>query len=111
MSINVCGNSATACGMTAALAASTGYCFNNITTNTTTIVKSGPGTLNSVNINTKGSGTVAILYDSVTASGTKIATIDTSVNGPSALYNLAFTIGLTVVTTGKSPADLTLTYK
>lgn len=100
----------------ATLSASTtgGYSYNNITTATTTTVKSGVGTLHSITINTPvASGTITI-YDSTTGSGTKIGTITNPATllqmGPLvAAYDIAFTTGLTIVTTGAQ--DITVVYK
>lgn len=81
----------------------------NITTATTTNVKVGPGELFSIVINTKGSGSTATVYDSLAASGTKLATIDTASSVATLFYNIKFTLGLTIVTVGT--ADLTVTYR
>ena len=61
----------------------TGHTYKNISAlAATTVIKSGPGTLIRVCINTKGgSSNVLTLYDNASAaSGTKIATIDTTTN-------------------------------
>jgi hypothetical protein len=86
-----------------------GYSFNNITTATTTTVKSGAGTFHALVINTKGSASTATIYDSTTGSGTKIATVDTSLGTSTILYDVAFTTGLTIVTV--ATADITAVFK
>lgn len=76
-----------------------------ITANTTTTVKSGAGFLHTVYINQKGaSSNTATLYDNTAGSGTVIATIDTTANVGSIVYDVAFSTGLTIVTaTGTAP--------
>lgn len=78
--------------------------FNNITTATTTTVKSGAGFLHNIIINTSVALATITLYDNTAASGTKIATVTM----PAALlasqivltYDISFSTGLTIVTTG-----------
>ena len=92
-----------------------GATYQNITTSATTLVKTGAGTLYGVFINTKGaSSNTATLYDSLTGSGTKIGTIDTTATtGPflNSENGLAFSTGLTVVTATGTQADITISYK
>lgn len=82
--------------------------YNNITTATTTVVKTGPGVLVSIVINAANTGTITI-YDNTAASGTKIATIAAGATAGSTFGYLAqFATGLTVVT---SAADnITVVY-
>lgn len=71
--------------------------YTNITTNTTTVVKTGLGALMGIHYNTPaGSGTVTV-YDNTAGSGTKIATITKTTTGLVPLY-VQFKTGLTVVT-------------
>jgi hypothetical protein len=78
------------------------YNYKNITTNTTTLVKRGPGTLHSIVINTTAAGTITV-YDSLAATGTVIATIAASpVIGSTFLYDVEFSVGLTIVTAAAS---------
>lgn len=77
--------------------------YQNITTATTTTVKSGAGFLHNLVINTPGALGVITLYDNTAGSGTKIGTITMPASllssGPEvAIYNVKFTIGLTIVT-------------
>ena len=95
-------------------AATGGYSMSNITTATTTTVKSGAGTLHGINVNTLGTiASTAVVYDNTAASGTKIATIDTLTAGNVGWnqYDVAFATGLTIVTTGTSAPDITVSYK
>lgn len=85
------------------------FSFTNITTNTTTVLKTGPGILGAITINTKGaSSNTATIYDNTAGSGTKIGTIDTTVGVGTLAYDLAFTTGLTIVTATGTAPDLTV---
>lgn len=88
--------------------------FVNITTATTTVVKSGPGFLHMLVINTPVASATITIYDNTAASGTKIATITipSTVTGeaPSSIeYDVAFSTGLTIVTSGAT--DITVAYR
>lgn len=79
---------------------------------TTTLVKTGEGFLHTLVINTPVATGVITIYDSLTATGTKIGTI-TMPAGPTApvsvLYDVQFSIGLTIVT-ATAAQDLTVSY-
>lgn len=96
----------------AALTAPLPACFNgtyaNIATNTTTTVKGGAGFLHRIIVNTTAAGAVTI-YDNTAGSGTKIATLKSSIAEGSYEYNVAFSTGLTIVTAAAS--DLTIVYR
>lgn len=66
-----------------------------IGTNTTTICKYGSGVLQRINI-TDNAGTL-VVYDSVTATGTIIASIDAAKTVGTLEFNAPFSNGLTVV--------------
>lgn len=84
----------------------------NITTNATTTVKSGAGFLDGIVINKAGAANTATIYDNTAGSGTVIATIDTTVSGmPQRVYHGKFNVGLTIVTAGGNPPDLTIIYR
>jgi hypothetical protein len=86
--------------------------YQNLNANGTTVIKSAPGWLHSLTINTKGaSGNTATIYDNTAASGTKIATIDTTAQIQSLLFDAAFTTGLTIVLATGTAADLTVSYQ
>jgi hypothetical protein len=85
--------------------------FQNIAANGTTTLKSGKGWLRGVTINKAGaSANTLTLYDNTAGSGTKIATIDTTV-GIEFNYDLQFNTGLTVVLATGTAADVTVTWK
>jgi hypothetical protein len=77
--------------------------YTNITTATTTTARSGPGILHAYCVNTVG--TTLVLWDSLTASGAKIASITTTALG-CFVMDVNFRIGLTAVTVGTG--DITL---
>lgn len=81
--------------------------YQNITTGTTTTVKSGVGILKSVTVNTTAAGAITI-YDNTAGSGTKIGTLKSSVVEGTYDYNVAFGTGLTIVTAAAS--DITVSY-
>lgn len=92
-----------------------GHTYSNITTTTTTTVKSGAGVLHSLTINTPVASSVITIYDNTAGSGTKIGTITLPATllseGPQGvILDLAFSTGLTLVTaTGAS--DITVGWR
>ena len=83
---------------------------SHISANTTTTAKSGAGTLHTIVINTKGITNTATVYDNTAGSGTILAVIDTTLSTTAFVYDVAFATGLTIVTAGGTPADLTVSY-
>lgn len=84
----------------------------NITTSTTTTIKSGGGVIHGVTINSKGTiASTVTIYDNTAASGTKIATIDSLNLSGSFFYDAGFSTGLTVVTTGTLAPDITVLWR
>lgn len=81
--------------------------YNNITTATTTTVKTGRGRLKRIVVNTTAAGAVTI-YDNTAGSGTKIGTMKASIAEGSYDFDCLFITGLTIVTAGAS--DLTVIY-
>lgn len=86
----------------------------NISTATTTLIKTGPGTLIALIVNKHVALNAVTVYDSLTATGTKLGTITpgaTLLTDPPirCVYNIPFTTGLTIVTAGAS--DVTVVYK
>lgn len=97
---------------TAWLVQSPGFLFANITTATTTTVKSGAGVLRGVTVNTKGTiASTITIYDNTAGSGTKIGTIDSLNLAGQFLFDVAFATGLTLVTTGTVAPDITVSYR
>lgn len=89
-----------------------GFNFLNLAANATTnAIKSGAGMLHSITINTKGaSSNICTVYDALTATGTKIATIDTTANVGTLVFDLKFSTGLTIVIATGTAADITVNY-
>lgn len=88
------------------------YSFNNFAGDGTVLIKSGAGKLHTLTINAKSVGGPCILYDSLVPSGTKIASIDTTLSTTAFLYDINFTTGLTLDTSAVTTAgDLTVSYK
>lgn len=86
----------------------------NITTQTTTAVKSGPGVLHNIIINTPLANGVITIYDNTAGSGTVIGTITMPATllttGPFTVqYHAQFNTGLTIVTSGANQ-NITVTY-
>lgn len=94
------------------LVAVAGFSYANISTATTMTVKSGSGFLHAITVNTPVASDVIELYDSTTGSGTTIGTISlpSTVGNPFTItFDVTFTTGLTVVTSGA--VDLTVSYR
>lgn len=86
--------------------------YNNITTNTTTTVKTGTGLLHCITVNNPPTGANTLtIFDSTTGSGTKIGTAVMNANDQTLLYDVGFGNGLTIVTTAATtPGDYTVVY-
>jgi hypothetical protein len=84
--------------------------YNNINTNSTTVVSTVPCVLRRVVINNAGaSSNVATIYDNTAGSGTIVAVIDTvELNGRYLEYNTLLKTGCTVVVATGTAADLTV---
>lgn len=85
------------------------YNYKNIAAQTTgTLLRTGPGLLHTVVFNKPVATSVLTIYDGVSTSGTKIATITipASPNTPTMIYDVAFSTGLFVVV---ATADMDLT--
>jgi hypothetical protein len=89
-----------------------GYSYKNITTDTTTVVKSAAGLLHTVTINTPVSGGTVTIYDNTAGSGTKIGTftVPTAATPITLIYDVAFLTGLTIVS-GVQVMDITISYQ
>lgn len=89
-----------------------GMLFNNIKTGATTTVKSGAGTLHCINVNTEVASATISVFDNTAGSGTTIAklTFPLAIANPAQLcYDLHFSTGLTIITSGAT--DITVTYR
>lgn len=92
-------------------AAQQGFQYQNITTDTTTVVKTTPGLLHSICVNTPAATGTVTIYDNTAASGTKIGTITSYASVPKCfIYDVNFYTGLTVVT-GTATPDVTVSFR
>lgn len=93
--------------------------FVDINTSTTTLLKSGPGNLHDIVFNTAPTGTdwTVTVYDNIIAGGTIIGVFTlrnpTTARTPISLdmHGLPFSVGLTVLTAGGTPGDMTVVYE
>lgn len=86
--------------------------YKNITTDTTTVVKASAGVLHTITFNNPVATETVTLYDNTAASGTKIGTITVpaSPQPQTLMFDVAFTIGLTIVT-ATAASDITVSYQ
>lgn len=84
--------------------------YNNITTATTTLVKGASGLVAAICVNTVGTTSTLVLWDSLTASGNKVGTWTTTAVGCYPIDAVMRT-GITVVTTGSPAADITIYFR
>ncbi len=88
------------------------FFYKNITTDTTTVLKAGPGMLHCVTINNPTATEVITIYDNTSATGTKIGTIDVPASPQisTLCYDVQFGTGLTI-TTATALSDLTVSFR
>jgi hypothetical protein len=99
-------------GRGAVLTNSATFTYSHIATATTTTVKSGAGYLRGVVIGTKGTvASTVTVYDNTAGSGTVIAVLDTLNLSGTFTFEVAFSTGLTLVTTGTVAPDVTVSYR
>lgn len=85
--------------------------YAHINANGTTTIKSGPGMLGALSINTKGASSNTItIYDSTTGSGTVIAVIDSTSQVFTFPFEVNFANGLTVVVASGTAPDITISW-
>lgn len=89
------------------------YKYGNMTTATTTTFKSGAGILHSITINSLGTvASTVTVYDNTAGSGTQIAILNSLSSGQGTyVYDVAFTTGLTITTTGTAAPNITVSYQ
>lgn len=87
------------------------YQYNYISTAVTITLKTGAGQFHALNVESAGAtGNTITVYDNTAASGTKIAEYLVPFTG-TATFNVLFTTGLTIVTAGTTPPNLTVSYR
>lgn len=92
-----------------------GYNYTNITSQTTTLIKTGPGILHSIIVNSHAASATIEMDDALTHTTPKIGTITlpgtiTSAIPISLEYDVEFSTGLSI-TTGTANADITVVWK
>ncbi|MBI2843882.1 MAG: hypothetical protein HYX78_10825 [Armatimonadetes bacterium] len=88
-----------------------GGSFLNISTSGEHSIKTTPGILQRVTINTAGSSDSAVeLYDNTEGSGTLVATISTATRGTVEFF-AACGVGITAVVSGSTVADVTIIFE
>lgn len=85
--------------------------YLNITGQATTVVKTGAGVLNLLTFNNPVATSVVTIFDNTAGSGTKIGTITipASPQPLTIIYDVRFSIGLTIVTATAS-SDITVSF-
>lgn len=89
-----------------------GYSYGNITTQTTTVLKTGAGILRTITFNNPTATAVVTIYDNTAASGSALIgtiTVPASPMPVSLRYDAAFATGLTVKT-ATANSDITVTF-
>jgi hypothetical protein len=85
--------------------------YSNINTTATTTLKSSPGVLHSVCVNTPAATGTIQIYDNTAGSGNTIGKITSFASTPGcAIYDVAFWTGLTIVTATAAP-DITISFR
>lgn len=83
--------------------------YKNVTTSATTAVKAGSGIFHGFCVNTVGTTSTLVIYDSNAGSGTKIGSFTTVAIG-CYYFDAQFNTGLTAVTAGGAAGDITFMY-
>jgi hypothetical protein len=96
---------------TTGTAVSYGFTPLGITTQTTTLVKTGAGMIGDITINKSGSTDTITVYDALTATGTPLATITSPTVGMKFCELYKFSTGLCIVTGGTTAGDYTVSYQ
>ena len=85
--------------------------YAHISANGSGVLKSAPGSLFSVNINSKGAtANTLTLFDNTAASGTVIAVIDSTSQVAVLDFYLDFAVGLAYSLAGGTAGDLTVSF-
>lgn len=96
-------------------AATGGYSYLNIVAGqATTVVKASAGTLHSIVLNSAATATnTTTIYDNATGVGTIIGkpAVTTATVPTTLIYDIAFALGLTIITATANGGDMTICYK
>jgi hypothetical protein len=86
------------------------YTYTHISTDATTQIKSGPGIMHTLCVNSPAATETITIYDSLTGSGSIMAVVTLTASTQSCFaYDIAFGTGLTIVT-AIAAGDLTVTW-
>ena len=83
------------------------FAYSNISTNTNTQLKTGPGKLHAITVNAPGTTATATLFDNTSCAGTKIGTVTVAAAQP-LVFDATFNTGLCITTAGAP--DLTVSF-
>jgi hypothetical protein len=86
------------------------YSYSHIASNGTVTLKSGAGHLHTLVVNAAGSSETITIYDNTSASGTIIAIMTPPAAG-TYMFDVAFNTGLTIVTSGTTAGDYTVSWR
>lgn len=86
-----------------------GFSYTHITTAATTVIKSGAGSLHTICVNTVGAGATITVDDAASATTPTIAILSGATLG-CYTYDVAFSVGLTIVTAITAP-DITVSWR
>ena len=84
--------------------------YNDATGSAGHQIKTGAGVFQGFTVNARGTSSTAALYDGTSSAGTLLATIDTGTASVSLQYGIAFAVGLFIVSSTVTPADITVSY-
>lgn len=84
--------------------------FNHITTNASTVVRSGSGMLGVIQVNNPGAGWTVQIFDNTSCTGTQIGLTTSllAIPGRTLNYYVTFNTGLCIITSGTTPGDLSV---
>jgi urea transporter len=93
-----------------------GYSYNHIAAGAaaTFVIKASAGTLHTITLNSAATATnVTTIYDNPSGSGTVIAVpaVTTATVPTTLTFDIAFALGLTIITTTANGGDMTICYK
>ena len=92
-----------------------GYTYAHVAAGqATTVIKASAGTLHSITFNSKGTATnTTTIYDNATGAGIVIAIPDApNINaGTTLMFDIAFTLGCTIITATANGGDMTVAFK
>jgi hypothetical protein len=97
------------CGLALAQFTPVPFKYTHITTDATTVIKTGAGMLHTVCVNTVGASSTITVDDAVSATTPTIAVISGATLG-CYTFDVALTVGLTIVTATATP-DVTVSWR